>query len=36
VRAAERKSRALGGEIPGTRVVREPIAAGVPAAFSAA
>lgn len=36
VNAAESKSPALAGTIPGTCVVREPIAVGVPAAFSAA
>jgi len=36
VRAAESKSPALAGTIPGTRVVREPIAVAVPAALSAA
>jgi acetylglutamate kinase len=36
VRAAESKSPLAAGAIPGTRVVREPIAVGVPAALSAA
>lgn len=36
VRAADSKSPVRAGEIAGTRVVREPIAAGVPAALSAA
>jgi acetylglutamate kinase len=36
VNAAESKSSGLAGTIPGTCVVREPIAVGVPAAFSAA
>ncbi len=35
-RAAESNSPAIAGAIPGTRVVREPIAVGVPAALSAA
>ena len=36
VRAAEAKSSAAVGVIPGTRVMREPLAVGVPAALSAA
>ena len=36
VRAAESKPPVAAGVIPGTRVVREPIAVGVPAALSAA
>ncbi len=36
VRAAESKSPALAGAIPGTRVMREPVTVGVPAALSAA
>jgi len=36
VRAAESKSTDTSGPLPGTRIVREPVAVGVPAAFSAA